>query len=141
MFLIVLMVAAAILIAIKLNSKNPLDSSIGNTKTRATYQKQITIPNVTIPPTKAPTPITQSSMGGVPTQTLLAAAPTTQPSPTEVVVVVAQTTTTSSASATIAPTSTTLVTETETLPSAGSFHPFFILALAASTVIVLSLIF
>ena len=135
------MVAAA-LIAVKLNSKNPLDSSIGNTKTRATFQKQIEIPNVTIPPTEAPTPnvTAQTGVGISPTQTLLAVVPTSQISPTESVVVVAQTTPTSTVSASLTATQTDTVVATDMLPAAGSFQSLLVLALAASTVVVVSLL-
>lgn len=135
LLLIGLLTAAAVLIAIKLNSSNPLDSSIGNTKTRATFQKQIEIPNVTIPPTEAPSP--------TPTQTLLAVAPTTELSPTDAVVVVAQTTPTPTTSTSEASTITVSpsVATTDALPAAGSFQSLLVLALAASTVIVVSLLF
>ena len=139
--LIVILTVAAALIAVKLNSKNPLDSSIGNTKTRATYQKQIEIPNVIIPPTEAPSPTITAQTGVVvsPTQTLLAVAPTSQISPTESVVVVAQTSPTTTMSVTTSSPTDSVVT-TETLPAAGSFQSLLILALAASTVVVVSLL-
>lgn len=137
--LILILTVAAALIAIKLNSKNPLDSSIGNTKIRATYQKQIEIPNVTIPPTAAPTPTVsdQTPLSVSPTQTLLAVVPTSLLTPTGGAIVVAQTTPSSAVSASI----TMAPTTTETLPKAGSFQSLIVLALAASTVVVVSLLF
>lgn len=141
--LILILTVAAALIAVKLNSKNPLDSSIGNTKTRATFQKQIDLPNVTIPPTDAPTPITTTSSEEetIPTQKLLAVASTSPISPTESEIVVAQTTPTSTLSASLTTTITSTATTTDTLPAAGSYQPLLVLALAASMVVVVSLLF
>ncbi len=152
--LIVVLLGSAGLIAYKLNAKNPLDSSIVNRNTKATFQKQVIIPDV---PTS--TPIPSPSAG--PTQTLIANALTSTPgpsssslastemptatpgigaistivSPTEEVIVAE-----SSSSATIT-TATAEPTTAETLLASGSYQYFFVLALAGTSVIIMSLLF
>ncbi len=160
--LIVILLGSAGLIAYKLNAKNPLDSSIANQNTKATFQKKVIIPNaVTSRPvpqtTSAVTPSVAPTAGltAGPTQTLIAigltvtptsfsgsAASTEMPTATPGVavggteeVIVAESGASSSATITVEP------TITETLLATGSYQYLFILALAGTSVIIMSLLF